>query len=184
MNTKSHAGVRIPQAQVPEFRIDAGKATRVNGGLVAGVAVLTVAVVALGAALIVESSSEEPAPTPGVPQAVSVQGLASQSTVARVDEFLAAYNADDPEAMRSFFDEDSLLMEWNNFVGMMELGGMPESDPVVASPPVERVGPVLQVSSGPYPVVIAFSVEGANGQTSLYIQQWFTQHTILRMWII
>lgn len=184
MNTKSDAGARIPQTQVPEFRIDAGTATRVNRGLVAGVAVLTVAVVALGVALvIVESSSEEPAPTPGVPQAVPAQGLASQSTVARVDEFLAAYNADDPEAIKPFFDEDSLLMEWNNFVGMMELGGMPESDPVVASPPVERVGPVLLVSSGPYPILIAFSVEGATGQTSLYIQQW-TQHTISRMWII
>lgn len=83
MDSREKMGVKIPQAEVPKIRMDEGRASRINRWLVGAVVVLALAVVTLGAGLIVQAGSEE---TP-------TEGLADPATVALVDDFLAAQNA-------------------------------------------------------------------------------------------
>lgn len=162
MDSREKMGVKIPQAEVPKIRVDAGRVSRINRWLVGAVVVLAVAVVALGTGLIVQAGSEE---TP-------TEGLADPATVALVDNFLAAHNAMDQTNVAStvadWYLEDATLYVPGVPVEAFESNeGHPwiqrfydwivdqTGDSIVA---VERVSSVVQTGD-----LVAFLVHDGNG---------------------
>ena len=103
MDSKPKVGAGIPQAQMPEIRFDEGQLRPPNRWLIGAVIALALAVVAMGAVLIVQAGSEE------------AEGLADPATVARVDDFIAAHNAMNQRNVAStvadWYTEDAILHE-------------------------------------------------------------------------
>lgn len=180
MKAEPRVGYRPPLT--PESRLDGGTGRRVNRWLVAAVALLAMAVVALGAALIVQAVSEDAAPTaPQGTQAARTEGLADPAMVALVDEFLAAYSTEGATAaIGTFWGEDSVRYEYNPWVGMIEMPLKKEG--LLRFQQVKRAGPVIQVGSR---VVFPVTVNGRDPE-SIWVLEWSLDPTerkrIVRVW--
>ena len=204
MDTKPKAEVRTPQA--PEVHPAKDAPEEVNRWLVFAVAVLSVAVIALGAALIVESGSEEATPTPPavvVPTAEPGTGSsrngvallasferADRRLVRHVDGGVMAYRNGDLENFEcggyncggGFFA--TLYYSYDQARGWRNSGDV---FAMVGSPDVERTSPVVLLrgtpASGSW--TVAFSVK-AGSDEQLWIQHWEEPwgERLQEMWVI
>ena len=106
MDSKPKTDVGIPHGEMPAIRLDESKVRRTNRWLVGVVVVLAIAVVGLGAALVVQAGSEEPAPSP----TNSIWSASSAADVALVDEVLAIWTDNDVDAVDTVFAEDARVI--------------------------------------------------------------------------
>jgi hypothetical protein len=211
MDTEPKAEVRAPQGQISEVGSAKDGRQRVNRWLVFAVAALSVAVIALGAALIVESGSEGAAPTPpvvveptaepgtgsttdGVPllagfEVADRDPLAPQELVRHVDGGIRAYQNGDQEHFECGGygcggSVGTLYYSYDEAAGWRNSGDVFS---VVDNPNVERTSPVVLLrgtpASGSW--TVAFSVQ-AGSDEQLWIQHWEEPwgEWLQEMWVI
>ena len=168
MDAKHRTEAGIPQAEMPTIRLDEGKVRRTNGWLLGAVVALAVAVVALGAALVVEVNSEE---TPTAATLPPATGLADPAGVTFVDGFLAAHNTNDADTIEGQFAPDAVFTSvpsdgtveasegrdaiWGFYSGLFD---------AVPDLRVERVSPIFQSGE-----MFAFTVRDSNQTEMLWV---------------
>lgn len=213
MDSKSRSEVRIPQAETPEMPLDGAKAP-VNRWLVVAVAVLSVSVIALGAALIVGSGSEEAAPTrravtePTTEPAAETEQPAASNALAQ--RFLPAnFDVADPRLVRHV-DGSIAFCCGRDPAGRFQMGGHGSSTgrvpnlhrydhangrmvlvlgvyQAVGARDVERTSPVVVVAgtADSGSWTVAFSVR-AGADEQLWIQHWEEPwgEMLMEMWVI
>lgn len=178
MDSKPKTDVGIPRTEMPPIRLDESKGRHTNRWLVGAVVLLAIAVVGLGAALIVQAGSGEATPEEPL-------GLADQATVGLVDDFMAAQNSHDANAVADLFLTDGVYYAFDSggpgpfttFEGRSEIADFQQQIiDLVPANVVERVSPVVQVGD-----LSAFAVTDSNGWNMVWVQEW-KYGKIARMW--
>lgn len=151
MDGKTKNDVGIPQTEMPAIRLDEGKGRRTNRWLVGTVVVLALAVVGLGAALIVQAGTEE-RPSPSN----SIWSVSSDADVALVDDVLAIWTDNEVDAVDAVFAEDARVIS----------ADAPETESMEG---IEQIRMGVRYTSNTYERIgpVSTAIEPPGGLTSL-----------------
>src|SRR3990170_1426083 len=181
MDSREKMGVNIPRAEVPQIRVDEGRASHLNRWLIGAVVLLVAGVVALGTALIVQSG-EEPAPSPAEETALqTAEGLASPGVVRTVDAINAALKGD-AAALAAFYADDAVVtdaVQGTKFKGPSSIASHYTSSMGDAN--VERTSEVIQVGNF---AAHAITYSGYGGGSGILVFEFDDDLKIAHQWIV